>query len=236
VLFRSRGVEPAAAAEATPLEAGDESVPLVTRRTRLFWANVFLSLLTVAVLVWGVVPAGFVFMIAASVALPLNFPKRTDQMERIKAHAPNALLMAAIILAAGSFLGIMGGTGMLDALATDMIGLMPAAFSRYLHLIVAFLGVPLELVLNTDAFYFALVPVVEQVVTTFGVDRLAAVHAMTIGNIIGTFVSPFSPALWLGLGLAGLEMGRHIRYSFLWVWGFSLVLLVLAFAFGIVRL
>ena len=32
---------------------------------------------------------------------------------------------------------------------------------------------------------------------------------MIIGNIIGTFVSPFSPALWLGLSLAGLEIDAY---------------------------
>jgi CitMHS family citrate-Mg2+:H+ or citrate-Ca2+:H+ symporter len=57
---------------------------------------------------------------------------------------------------------------------------------------------------------------------------------MVIGNIIGTFISPFSPALWLALGLAGLEMGRHIRYSFFWVWGFSIILIVAAMLIGVI--
>lgn len=57
---------------------------------------------------------------------------------------------------------------------------------------------------------------------------------MVIGNIVGTFVSPFSPALWLALGLAGLEMGKHIRYSLLWMWGLSIVLLIIAVLIGVI--
>ena len=57
---------------------------------------------------------------------------------------------------------------------------------------------------------------------------------MIIGNIIGTFVSPLSPALWLALGLAGLEMGRHIRYSFMMMWGLSVVLLAIAVVIGVI--
>jgi len=198
-----------------------------------FAFNLLLTLVVMGLLVWGIVPAGLIFMIGASVALLVNFPAMSDQMARIKAHAPNALLMAAIILSAGSFLGIMNGTGMLTSIATDFVAFMPQAVSRYLHLLVAVFGVPFELVLNTDAFYFALVPVVEQIVAGHGVGSIAAVHAMIIGNIIGTFVSPFAPALWLALGLANLEMGKHIRYSLFWMWGFSLVLLVVAMMMGI---
>jgi CitMHS family citrate-Mg2+:H+ or citrate-Ca2+:H+ symporter len=173
------------------------------------------------------------FMIGVSVALLVNFPRLDDQMARLKTHAPNALLMAAIILAAGSLLGILNGTGMLKALATDFVSLMPTGISRHLHVVVGILGVPLELVLDTNATYFALLPVMLEIVSGFGVEAVPAAYAMIVGNIIGTFISPFSPALWLALGLAGLDMGRHIRYSFLWVWGFSLALLAIAMALGL---
>ena len=71
------------------------------------------------------------------------------------------------------------------------------------------LGVPFDLLLSTDAYYFALLPIVDQVRLAFGVPSLSTAYAMIIGNIIGTFVSPLSPALWLALGFAGLEMGTH---------------------------
>lgn len=203
-------------------------------RPKLLWFNLLLTVCLIGFLVWGIIPAGLIFMIALSIALPVNYNKVSVQMERIKAHAPNALLMASIILAAGAFLGILNGTGMLSSIATDLVEVLPDTIIPYLHIIIGVLGAPFELVLNTDAYYFALLPVVEQIVTSYGVDSLSVAYAMIVGNIIGTFVSPFSPALWLALGLAGLEMGRHIRYSFFIVWGFSVLLLIIAMLIGII--
>lgn len=214
----------------------DGKVDKSLARPKLIWVNALLALGVIGLLVWGEVPAGFVFMIGLSIALPLNYPKVEDQMARIKEHAPNALLMGSIILAAGSFLGILNGTEMLDSIAKDLIKVLPAFIIPYLHLIIGFFGVPFDLLLSTDAYYFALLPIVDQVVTTFGIPSLSAAYAMIIGNIIGTFVSPFSPALWLALGLAGLEMGKHIRYSFLFMWAFSIVLLLIAIVIGVVAI
>ncbi|MEO2061114.1 MAG: citrate:proton symporter [Mesonia sp.] len=198
------------------------------------WVNLLLTLAVITMLFWGIIPAGFTFMIGVGLALVLNFPQKKLQMNRLKHQAPNALVMATIILAAGSFLGILNGSGMLDSIATDIVNVLPEAIIPELHLIVGALGVPLELVLSTDATYFALYPIIEQIVTGYGVDATVAIYVMMIGNIIGTFISPFSPALWLALGLSGLEIGKHIRYSFLWIWGFSLALIAAAFLIGIV--
>ncbi|MTW85214.1 citrate transporter [Virgibacillus dakarensis] len=214
--------------------AADKDVSLA--RPKLLWINVILAIAVIGVLVWGIIPAGFAFMIGVSIALPLNYPNVNDQIARIRAHAPNALMMATIILAAGSFLGILSGTGMLDSIAKDIVKVLPAIVAPYLHLIIGFFGVPFDLLLSTDAYYFALLPVVDQIATGFEIGSLSTAYAMIIGNIVGTFVSPFSPALWLALGLAGLEMGRHIRYSLVWMWGLSIVLLIIALIVGVIAI
>ncbi|MCM3293385.1 citrate:proton symporter [Paenibacillus sp. MER 180] len=203
-------------------------------RPGLLWVNACLALSVIGVLVAGIIPAGLAFMIGVSIALPLNFFNVNEQMERLRAHAPNALTMASIILAAGLFLGILNGTGMLTAIANDAVKILPGSIAPYLHVIVGILGVPFDLILSTDAYYFALLPVVDQIASGFGVASLSTAYAMVIGNIVGTFVSPMSPALWLALGLAGLEMGRHIRYSLFWIWGISIVLVVTALLIGVV--
>jgi len=205
-------------------------------RPKMLWINTILAIGVIGILVWGIIPAGLAFMIGVSIALPINYPNMKDQMDRIKAHAPNALMMATIILAAGSFLGILTGTGMLDSIAEDIVKVLPAFVAPYLHLIIGFFGVPFDLLLSTDAYYFALLPVVDQIASSFGIASLSTAYAMIIGNIVGTFVSPFSPALWLALGLAGLEMGRHIRYSLLWMWGISIVLLAVALLIGVITI
>ena len=220
--------------DTSTIASEDSPVDKTAGYPKFYWLNVVLALSVIGVLVWGIIPAGFAFMIGVSIALPINYPNIQDQMGRIQAHAPGAILMATIILAAGSFLGILNGTDMLNSIATDLVSILPAFIIPYLHIIIGVFGVPFDLLLSTDAYYFALFPIVEQIVTGFGVSSLSAAYAMIIGNIIGTFVSPLSPALWLALGLAGLEMGRHIRYSFMMMWGFSIVLLAIAVAIGVI--
>src|SRR5690625_6342342 len=90
-------------------------------RPNMLWINTILAIGVIGMLVWGIIPACLAFMIGVSIALPINNPNMKDQMDRIKAHAPNALMMATIILAAGSFLGILTGTGMLDSIAEDIV-------------------------------------------------------------------------------------------------------------------
>jgi citrate-Mg2+:H+ or citrate-Ca2+:H+ symporter, CitMHS family len=202
-------------------------------RPRLLAVNGALFLAVVAALVTGLLPPALIFMIGLSLVLLINYPDVEAQMLRIRAHAPAALLMGAIILSAGTFLGIMDGTGMLRAMAASMVAVLPEAAIGSLHIIVGILGMPLELVLSTDAFYFGMLPIVLEVTQPAGVPADQVVHAMVIGNIIGTFASPFSPALWLALGLARADIGTHIRYSFVWMWGFSLVVLSVAWALGL---
>lgn len=200
------------------------------------WMNIVLTLAVILAMLINIAPPEFAFMIGVSLALVINFKSVDEQMERLRAHAPNALMMAAVIIAAGMFLGVLNETGMLKAIATDLIKVIPAEVGLYLHIIVGLLGVPLDLLTSTDAYYFAVLPIVEQTAGQFGVPSLSTAYSMVIGNIIGTFVSPFSPALWLAIGLAEANMGTYIKYAFFWIWGFAIVMLVIAMLMGIVTI
>lgn len=217
-----------------PAEISEEEKQLA--RPQYFWVNVAVFALAMIVLFSGKLPPGYVFMIATSLILLINYRSPKEQLARINAHAGGAIMMASIILSAGTFLGILKGTGMLDAISNDLVQLLPASLLPYLHLVIGVLGIPLELVLSTDAYYFGLFPIVEQITSQAGVASTSAGYAMLIGSIVGTFVTPLSPALWMGLGLANLSMGKHIRYSFFWVWGLSLLALASAVIIGVIPL
>ncbi|WBV43081.1 CitMHS family transporter [Pseudoroseomonas cervicalis] len=227
------GAAPGAAEDAAAEAGAPSAAEAALERPHLLWANAALFLAVLATLVAGLLPAGYVFMLGLAVALLLNYRDPTLQMQRVAAHAPSALTMGIIILAAGSFLGIMDGTGMLKAMAEGLVQALPSGMVPVLHLLFGVVGLPMELVLSTDAYYFGLLPIVLEIVTPHGVAPAEVVHALTIGNIIGTFISPFSPALWLALGLAGAQIGPHIRYSVLWMWGFSLLLMGAAALLGL---
>ncbi|MGV6984015.1 CitMHS family transporter [Providencia hangzhouensis] len=188
---------------------------------------------SVVCLAFGLLSAPYVFMIALSIALMVNFPNPRDQMKILAAHAPQALGMVAIILAAGAFLGILSEGGMLESIATDLTAILPTEWVSKVHIFVGILGVPMDIFTSTDAYYFALLPIIQQIAATVGVEPSSVVYAMAIGNNAGTFVSPFSPAAWLAMGLAGIDMGRHLRYSFGWIWLFSFFLLAAGALIGL---
>ncbi len=183
--------------------------------------NGSLIIISVVTLAFGWLSAPYVFMIALSLALMVNFPSPKEQMKVIGRHAPQALSMVAIILAAGAFLGILSEGGMLRSIAMDLTAILPTEWVSKVHIFVGILGVPMDIFTSTDAYYFALLPIIQQITEVAGVDPSSVVYAMAIGNNAGTFVSPFSPAAWLAMGLAGADMGRHLRYSFGWIWLFS---------------
>jgi CitMHS family citrate-Mg2+:H+ or citrate-Ca2+:H+ symporter len=202
-------------------------------QTRFFYVNVVLILLAIACLAFDWISAPYTFMLALSILLFINYRTPKKQMEAIATHAPQALSMAAIIFAAGAFLGITSESGMLKSIALDLIYILPSNWVPHLHIFVGILGVPLDIFTSTDAYYFALLPIVQEITATSGVPASSVVYAMAIGNNAGTFVSPFSPATWLAMGLAGTHMGQHLRYSFGWIWLFSFFPLAIGYFLGL---
>ena len=202
-------------------------------KSKFFWFNISLVIGAIVCLAFGLFSAPYVFMLALSLLLLVNFPNPKDQMEMINRHAPQALSMVAIIFAAGAFLGVLSESGMLESIARDLINILPNSWVANIHVAVGILGVPLDIFTSTDAYYFALLPIIQEVAATADVSADSVVYAMAIGNNAGTFVSPFSPATWLAMGLAGIDMGRHLRYSFGWIWLFSLYILAVGFFLGL---
>lgn len=200
---------------------------------RHFWWNIALILVVVWGLAMGIMPPALVFMLALSVCFAINIRKPSQQADTIRKHAPQAFNMGAIIAAAGVFLGILDESGMLSAIAKDVIQILPAEMLGWVHIFVGFIGVPMDMLTSTDAYYFALMPVVQEIVEPAGVSSHAVVNAMAIGNNAGTFVSPFAPAVWLAVGLSGVSMGKHLKYSFPIIWAFSLYLLLLGGLMGL---
>ncbi|MDK8653484.1 CitMHS family transporter [Corynebacterium accolens] len=195
-------------------------------------ANVVVALAVLAALLSGLLPPAPAFLIATTIALVVNFDGAMEQGDALRRHAPNALSMAGVIIAAAMFLGVLNETKMLEEIALSLVNILPESVAPYLHVIVGFFGVPLDLLTSTDAYYFSVLPIVQGTVESFGVSGMGAASALIIGNVVGTFVSPFSPALWLALGLADGQMGKYLKIAFPIAWIFSIFLVAIAFFTG----
>ena len=195
-------------------------------------ANIVVALAVLAALLSGLLPPAPAFLIATTIALVVNFDGAMEQGDALRRHAPNALSMAGVIIAAAMFLGVLNETKMLEEIALSLVNVLPESVAPYLHVIVGFFGVPLDLLTSTDAYYFSVLPIVQGTVESFGVSGMGAASALIIGNVVGTFVSPFSPALWLALGLADGQMGKYLKIAFPIAWIFSIFLVAIAFFTG----
>ncbi|MDA2810993.1 citrate:proton symporter [Nocardiopsis sp. RSe5-2] len=204
-------------------------------RPRLFWVNAVITAAVVGVLIWGVLSSELVFMIGLVAALVVNYPGMRAQTERINAHAQGAVLMASTLLAAGVFLGVMEESGMIEAMASSLTGAVPQAAGPALPVVVGVLGVPMSLLFGPDAYYFAVLPVLDAVGAGFGADPDALARASLVGQeTVGFPISPLTGSFFLLTGLAKVPIGAHIRFLLPWAWLVSLIMLAAAVLTGAV--
>jgi len=220
-----------AAREASRVLTPDQQA---TRRPRMFWINVLLTAIVIAVMIAGYVDPAVMFMIGTAVALVLNYPAADLQRTRIDAHAKAALMMAAILLAAGAFTGILKGSGMLAAMASSAVHAVPPAMARHLPLLLGLVAMPLSLLFDPDSFYLGALPIIAEVGKALGVPPIQMGQAALLGQMTTGFpVSPLTPATFLVVGLTGIELGEHQRFTAPWLFAASIVMTIAAVIFGV---
>jgi citrate-Mg2+:H+ or citrate-Ca2+:H+ symporter, CitMHS family len=185
------------------------------RRPGRFWINLILTLVLVAGMIGLRLDPVVVFMTGVVLALWINYPSIKMQSERLEAHSRAALMMAAILFAAGTFTGIMKESGMLNAMAQSALHFVPARFGSHLPFLLAIVSMPLSLLFDPDSFYFGVLPVLSEVASGFGVPPLQMAQAAILGQMTTGFpITPLTPATFLVVGLAGLELREHQKFSF----------------------
>ncbi|MFI3250953.1 MAG: SLC13 family permease, partial [Eubacteriales bacterium] len=170
------------------------------------------------------------------VALMVNYPGSKAQGKAIGRHSGPALMMASTLLTAGVFLGLLNESGMMDQMALMIAGIMPNAVAPYLHLIMGMLSAPIAMIFSTDSFFYGLLPVLIGVGEQFDVDPMQISITMLVAKNCVTLISPLVPAVYLGCGLAGVELKDLIKTSFFWLWGVSIICIIAGFAMGILTL
>ena len=194
--------------------------------------NLLLTLALMAALITGVLPIPILFMLAFAIALLVNRPTLQAQRDQIAAHAGNALAVVGVIFAAGVFTGILSGTRMVDAMAASVTTAVSPALGPYLAPITAVLSIPFTFFISNDAFYFGVLPILAKSAATYGISAKALACASLVGQQVH-LLSPLVPSTYLLVGLAGVELGDHQRFTLRWALGSALVMAVVLAATGL---
>jgi len=207
---------------------------LALRRPARFPLNLALTLVLIAGMISLRLDPVVVFMIGLVLALCINYPDLEMQRERIEAHARAALTMAAILFAAGCFTGIMKESGMLDAMALKAVALVPSGLAPHLPFTLGLLSMPLSLLFDPDSFYFGVLPVLAEALRAFGIPKVQIAQAAVLGQMTTGFpVSPLTPATFLIVGLAGVELREHQKFAFPFLFGATLLMTLVSVAIGV---
>jgi len=208
-----------------------------TRSGIVWFFNAALTAVTLAILFTELVPLALVFMIASAIALVVNYPNSRQQRERLTSHGEAAMLMVTTIFAAGVFTGVLTKSGMLASMTTDLVAILPAAALRHLPIIMAVLSMPLSLVFDPDSFYFGLLPVLAHAAEVAGGSGIEVARAAVLGQMTTGFpVSPLTPATFLLVGLANVDLADHQRRTIPYAFGVTLLMGIAALATGALRL
>ncbi|MFG0547072.1 CitMHS family transporter [Pseudomonas sp. YQ_6] len=196
-----------------------------------FLFNAVLTITLITMMMLSLMPLPILFMLAFGLGVLVNFPSVKDQKEVIGKYADNVMAVTLLIFAAGIFVGIMSGTGMIKAISESLIHVIPESAGHFMSVITAFLSMPFTYVLTNDAFYFGILPILAETASHYGIGA----KEMAIAGLIGQpvhLLSPLVASTYLLCGLLDLDYGDNQRASIGWSIGTCLVMFVAAIAIG----
>lgn len=212
-------------------ELTDEQKAL--QRPDRFWVNIVLIVAAIVSLLFSGFAPAVVFMFFYVLATVINYPNVEETTARVNAHAQSALMMCSVLFAAGCFTGIMKGTGMITEMANALTGIIPSSLGRLFPIIVGVISMPASLLFDPDSFYYGVLPVLGQTASGFGIAAADVGRAAILGQMSTGFpVSPLTPATFLLLGLAGVDLGEHQKHTIPWAFALTIVMLIVSVVIG----
>ncbi|MBZ7986807.1 SLC13 family permease [Campylobacter canadensis] len=195
---------------------------------KFFFANMFILFFVIGLLISGALPSYVCFMVGLCIILPLNYPNLKIAKKVLDSSSSSAIMMYITLLGAGILIGIFEKSGIMNKMGALILNYLPSYMGAYIPMMVGILAVPMAIIFCTDSYFYGVMPIVLSVTKAFGIEPSVIAIIMVVARNCATFISPVVPATLLGCGLANVSIKEHIKTSFFYIWGISIICLVFA--------
>jgi CitMHS family citrate-Mg2+:H+ or citrate-Ca2+:H+ symporter len=200
---------------------------------RTIWFNAVLTVVLMVGVVLEIWPLAVLFAAAFAIALVVNYPSPKAQGSRLAEFAPAVVPVVTLVFAAAVFVGVLSGTGMVDAMGQSLVSVIPDSWGGVFGILVSLFSLPLTFVLSNDAYYFGVLPVLAEAGAAHGLTPAEVARAAIIGGPVHV-LSPLVPALYLLVGRLDISLGDLQRRGLPWAILVSLAMLATAVVIGVI--
>lgn len=197
--------------------SADSAAAIYTPKvTRNFWFNLLLTIALMVAMATEAAPLAATIMVAFAIAVTVNFPRLSEQRERLAIYGPSLMMVVSLIFAASAFTGILTGTGMITAMTDSILSVFPQDWGGYFGPITGLISMPLLVVLSTDAFYLGVLPVLGATGAAHGVPPEVIARAALVGMPVHS-LSPLIAPIYLVASMLRVEIGALQRFAWPWL-------------------
>jgi CitMHS family citrate-Mg2+:H+ or citrate-Ca2+:H+ symporter len=111
---------------------------------------------------------------------------------------------------------------------------VPVDHARHMPFVLGLVSMPLSLLFDPDSFYFGILPVLAESGKILGVPPVQMAQAALLGQMTTGFpVSPLTPATFLIVGLTGVELAEHQKFTIPFLFAATLIMVLTAVLVGV---
>lgn len=192
-------------------------------RPKMFAVNFVIFVISIVCLFFVKVQIYILFMIFTCLTLVVNYHDVKDQGTLIRKYSATMLAPALLFMSIGVMVGIMEGSGMVEAVIKVILSAIPESMAKYTHVIFGLLLVPLYLVLPYQVM-LPIYPILTGVGASLGISPASIMMVFVLQY--GTACSPLVAATNLGSELAEVNVIDHMKFSAPRCWLCSIIIIM----------
>lgn len=193
------------------------------------------ALLIIVLLLAGKLKTNVGFALGFVVLLFLNLRTKEARADYFKKKAGMCFNMAFTMLGVACIVGVNNGANGLGDLANMLAASSFSGIIPHLPFILCLLSLPLSITISGSK-NSVVVPAVVAMVGSYGMSAIDVMPAVFACGVISANLNLYNAAPYLALGLAGVEMKDHLKYSLLPAYIFSLCMVAFMAVTGIVAI